>query len=361
MVHHHPGDHPVLELDGMSLTLEALQTLQTGRVRLGLSEEAWKRVDAARGVVEGILARKEVVYGINTGFGNFADVVIAPDKLQRLQENLIRSHSVGVGEPLSPARTRLLLALRINCLAKGHSGITRRTLQQLIDAFNASCLSLIPEKGTVGASGDLAPLAHLALGLMGEGCMWDEKRQAWGDAMEVLQKNNLQPITLAAKEGLALINGTQFMTALGAEALSRAISLIQVADGIAALSLEALKGTVVAFREDIHKGRPHRGQQLCAQHLRSVLHSEKYPSEIYVSHSACGRVQDSYTLRCIPQVHGVVYDTLEFVRGILETEMNAATDNPMVFPNDISHPIVSGGNFHGEYPGLFFFPYLFFS
>lgn len=346
-------------------------------LKVTVPEEAWKRIEAARGVVETIVKGKEKVYGINTGFGNFANVQISQQQLDLLQENLIRSHAIGTGQPISPERTRLLLALRINVLAKGRSGISTETVRKLIDACNHWCLSYVPEKGTVGASGDLAPLAHLALGLMGEGKMWDPEKKQYEQASEVLKKHKLAPLALKAKEGLALINGTQFISALGSEALQRAQNACIVADVASALSLEALKGTVIAYAERIHKARPHAGQLLVAHRLRCcksilvedifqclnfvcvfsflffltfsiVLHSEYDSSEIAISHKDCGQVQDSYTLRCVPQVHGICNDTVKFVQGLLETEINSATDNPMVFSED--GKIVSGGNFHGEYP-----------
>jgi len=335
----------LIEVDGCSLTIEDYTKLRSGEAELGLSQEAWQRVEQGRKVVEDLVSSKRVAYGINTGFGNFANVIISPEKLRNLQVNLIRSHAAGTGTPLSVEQTRGLLALRINVLAKGFSGISSATLEKLVAAFNASCLSLVPERGTVGASGDLAPLSHLALGLMGEGEMWDAVEQKWASSSEVLQKNNLSPLVLEPKEGLALINGTQFITSLTTEALARAINVAKCADGIAALSLEALRGTPVAFREEIHLARGHKGQIQVAQNLRNLL----LPiSGIGESHRNCGQVQDPYSLRCVPQVHGVVHDTISFVRGILETEMNSATDNPMILAEQ-GH-VVSGGNFHGEYP-----------
>uniref|UniRef100_A0AAQ6ARU4 Histidine ammonia-lyase n=1 Tax=Amphiprion ocellaris TaxID=80972 RepID=A0AAQ6ARU4_AMPOC len=288
-----------------------------------------------------------VVYGITTGFGKFARTVIPVSKLKELQENLVRSHSAGVGNPLSPERTRMLLALRINVLAKGHSGISLETLHAMIQAFNASCLSFVPEKGTVGASGDLAPLSHLALGLMGEGKMWSPK-SGWADAKYVLEAHGLKPITLKPKEGLALINGTQMITSLGAEAVERAQAIARQADIIAALTLEVLKGTTKAFDSDIHSLRPHPGQIEVAQRFRSLLDSDHHPSQIAESHRFCDRVQDAYTMRCCPQVHGVANDTIKFVLNIINTEINSATDNPMVFAE--RGETISGGNFHGEYP-----------
>uniref|UniRef100_A0A8C7QLC4 Histidine ammonia-lyase n=1 Tax=Oncorhynchus mykiss TaxID=8022 RepID=A0A8C7QLC4_ONCMY len=260
-----------------------------------------------------------VVYGITTGFGKFARTVIPVHKLKELQENLVRSHSAGVGNPLSPERTRMLLALRINVLAKGYSGISLETLHRMIQAFNASCLSFVPEKGTVGASGDLAPLSHLALGLMGEGKMWSPK-SGWADAKYVSH------IT-----GLALINGTQMITSLGAEAVERAQAIARQADIIAAITLEVLKGTSKAFDSDIHALRPHPGQIEVAMRFRALLDSDHHPSEIAESHRFCDRVQDAYTMRCCPQVHGIVNDTIDFTQKIINTEINSATDNPVSF------------------------------
>jgi histidine ammonia-lyase len=339
----------LLLLDGNNLTPEDLLRLSRGEVSVDLSPESWASVDRSRGVVTRILEGTDAVYGINTGFGNFAHVRIAPDQLQLLQQNLIRSHAAGVGAPLSPERTRMLMALRINVLAKGYSGISVETLKRLVAAFNADCLPMVPEKGTVGASGDLAPLAHLAMGLMGEGDMWDEQARAFVNAGDYLARKKVQPLHLQAKEGLALINGTQFITALGVEALVRAERVAATADLIAAMSHEALRGHRAAYAEGIHRSRPHTGQQQVAARLRALLN---LPSEM-ATLPRCSAVQDSYTLRCVPQVHGICHDTLAFVRGLLTTEMNSATDNPMVLvdPADpLKSEILSGGNFHGEYP-----------
>ena len=318
-------------LDGNSLTPEILNQLSEGGHTLDLTDEAWERVDRGRSVVDDILERKEVVYGINTGFGNFARVVIPPNRLCELQVNLIRSHAAGTGTPISKSRTRMLLALRTNVLSKGHSGIRRETLRKILDAFNADCLSVVPEQGTVGASGDLAPLSHLALGLIGEGPMWVPGTEEQAPASEVLASKGLTPINLQAKEGLAMINGTQLITALGCEALVRAENIAKQAEIVASLTLEALQGTARAFHPRIHEVRGHQGQREVASRMRSFLHSKSTPSEIAEGHLGCDKVQDSYTLRCIPQVHGVVHDTLKFVRGLLAQELNAATDNPMVF------------------------------
>ncbi|KAJ6656397.1 hypothetical protein lerEdw1_003900 [Lerista edwardsae] len=292
-----------------------------------LTPDAETKVRKSRDVIESIVKERRVVYGITTGFGKFARTVIPNSKLQELQVNLVRSHSAGVGKPLIPERSRMLLALRINVLAKGYSGISLETLQQVIEAFNASCLPYIPEQGTVGASGDLAPLSHLALGLIGEGKMWSPK-SGWADAKYVLEAHGLKPITLKPKEGLALINGTQMITSLGCEAVERASAIARQADIVAALTLEVLKGTTRAFDTDIHALRAHRGQIEVAFRFRSLLDSDHHPSEIAESHRFCDRVQDAYTLRCCPQVHGVVNDTIAFVKDIITTEINSATDNP---------------------------------
>uniref|UniRef100_H3DF09 Histidine ammonia-lyase n=1 Tax=Tetraodon nigroviridis TaxID=99883 RepID=H3DF09_TETNG len=336
-----------ISLDGNSLTSTDLVNLGRGLYKIKLTAEAEIKVVQSRELLDTIVKENKVVYGITTGFGKFARTVIPVSKLKELQENLVRSHSAGVGNPLSPERTRMLLALRINVLAKGYSGISLETLQAMIQAFNASCLSFVPEKGTVGASGDLAPLSHLALGLMGEGKMWSPK-SGWADAKYVLEAHGLRPISLKPKEGLALINGTQMITSLGAEAVERAQAIARQADIVAALTLEVLKGTTKAFDSDIHHLRPHPGQMEVAQRFRSLLDSDHHPSQIAESHRFCDRVQDAYTMRCCPQVHGIANDTIKFVQNIINTEINSATDNPMVFAE--RGETISGGNFHGEYP-----------
>uniref|UniRef100_A0A669F0L6 Histidine ammonia-lyase n=1 Tax=Oreochromis niloticus TaxID=8128 RepID=A0A669F0L6_ORENI len=336
-----------ISLDGNSLMSTDLINLGRGLYKIKLTPEAERKVVQSRELLDTIVKENKVVYGITTGFGKFARTVIPVSKLKELQENLVRSHSAGVGNPLSPERTRMLLALRINVLAKGHSGVSLETLQAMIQAFNASCLSFVPEKGTVGASGDLAPLSHLALGLMGEGKMWSPT-SGWADAKYVLEAHGLKPISLKPKEGLALINGTQMITSLGAEAVERAQAIAQQADIIAALTLEVLKGTTKAFDSDIHALRPHPGQIEVAQRFRSLLDSDHHPSQIAESHRFCDRVQDAYTMRCCPQVHGIANDTIAFVQNIINTEINSATDNPMVFAE--RGETISGGNFHGEYP-----------
>ena len=258
-------------VDGQSLSLEDLVRFSTGQYNLDLTPEAWKGVAASRQIVQNILDSGEVAYGINTGFGLFSKVVIDDDKLEILQDNLIRSHSAGVGPPLTRERTRMLLALRINVLSKGHSGISTESLQRVVNAFNNDCISVVPSQGTVGASGDLAPLSHLALGLMGEGPMWDPATGEIGLASEIMKRQNCVPIKLKAKEGLAMINGTQMIASLGSEATTRAENATICADIAVAMSLEALKGTAKAFHPRIHASRPHVGQNLVAKRLRLLL------------------------------------------------------------------------------------------
>ncbi|CAM4780222.1 unnamed protein product [Rotaria magnacalcarata] len=337
----------VVRLDGYHLKSSDLVRLGTGDYRIELPEETWTTIRKSREIVDKIIDEKKVVYGVNTGFGSFASTIISNEKLADLQTRLIVSHCAGVGEPLTIERARMMFALRINILAKGYSGISEETLRKIIAAFNKSCIPEIPSQGTVGASGDLAPLSHLAAGLMGVGRMWSPKT-GWGNASDVLEQNELGLIEYKAKEGLTMINGTQFITALGAEAVERAMSIARQADVIAALSTEALRGTVRHLHPKLHASRPHLGQNLVAERLRSLLISEVHPSEISKSHANCGRVQDAYSIRCVPQVHGISWDTIRFVKKIITTEMNSATDNPLVFID--SNEVVSGGNFHGEYP-----------
>ena len=329
----------MIVLDGNSLDLDGLVAI-AGGAEVGLGEEGRKAVAASRRVVDHIVEKGDVVYGVNTGFGNFASVVIPDEKLTQLQYNLIRSHAAGVGRELDHQSCRALMALRANVLAKGFSGIRPENLEALIGALNAGLHPYIPEQGSVGASGDLAPLAHLALNLLGEGeAMLDGVRKP---AEEVLAALKLEPITLEAKEGLAFINGTQVMAAIGGLALAEALSLLKQADIIAGLSIEALRGTRMAFHEKVHAVRPHPGQVASARNLWRLLDD----SEIMNSHKDCGRVQDSYSLRCIPQVHGPARDTLDHVKRVFEIEINSATDNPMVFAD--GNQLISGGNFHGE-------------
>ena len=326
-------------VDGRTLTLEAVERVALG-ARCTLSPAAGRRVSAARRAVERAARGGRLVYGVNTGFGQLADVRIPGDQLAELQVNLIRSHSAGTGAALDEKVVRAILALRANCLARGHPGLRLETLERLLSMLAAGIVPDVPELGSVGASGDLAPLAHVALALIGEGdVLFRGKTMPAADAWK---RARLTPVTLAAKEGIALINGTQVMAAIGGLALLRAERLAVAADIVGAMTLEALSGSHRAFDKRIHDARPQRGQSQSASNLRKILAD----SPIERAHADCGRVQDAYSLRCMPQVHGAARDTFRFVRDVLTIEINASTDNPMVFAS--SGDLVSGGNFHGQ-------------
>jgi len=326
-------------LDGHTLSLDALGEISRG-APVALHPQAVERVARARALVDRLAEGQAPIYGINTGFGTLAEVRIARGDLEALQRNLILSHSAGVGAPLPLPEARALVALRANVLAKGYSGIRPSTLQLLVDVLNRGVVPVVPERGSVGASGDLAPLAHLALVLIGEGEAFVDGERMPGRA--ALEKVGLAPVVLNAKEGLALVNGTQAMCAVGVPALLRAEDLARVADLAGAMTLEGLMGSHKPFMPEIHALRGQVGQVACADHLRALLRD----SEIVQSHAGCAKVQDPYSLRCMPQVHGTARDGLGFARGILENEVNAATDNPLVFAD--REEIVSGGNFHGQ-------------
>jgi histidine ammonia-lyase len=326
----------MVALDGSSLTLEALGRIAYDNEPVQLKASAAARVRASRAVVDKFAAAGTPVYGINTGFGALADVAIAADQLSALQLNLLRSHAAGIGEPLPVPAVRALLALRANVLAKGYSGIRVETVEALIALLNAGIHPRVPSRGSVGASGDLAPLAHLALVVVGEGETVDGVPGA-----AALSHAGLRPVLLEPKEGLALINGTQASTALLSLAVLASARLVRVADIAAALSIDALRGSIHPFEARIHAVRAVPGQAASAANLLKLGQG----SAINASHANCGKVQDAYALRCAPQVHGSAREALAFARRLAEIEVNAATDNPMVFsdPGDI----VSGGNFHG--------------
>jgi len=339
----------ILQLDGQPLSLAEIEEVSLAGRRVAVADAARERMKAGRAQIEQILATGQTVYGVNTGFGKLADVRVALDKLAQLQMNLVRSHAGGVGKPLSEPEVRAMLLLRANVLAKGFSGNRPEVVELLVGMLNAGVHPVVPERGSVGASGDLAPLAHLALVVIGEGeAFYKGERLAGADAM---QRAELKPIALAAKEGLALLNGTQAMTAVGALAVARAQRLVRLADVAGAMSLEALMGTPAAFDPRIHAARPHAGQIASAKHLLQLLGG----SEIRESHRMGDtRVQDAYCLRCMPQVHGAVRGVLDHVSGVLETEAGSATDNPLVFPVAsgpdsplLEESVISGGNFHG--------------
>jgi len=330
----------MLELDGQRLTLQQIDAVARGQQQVALAESARARAEEARRVVERIVAEGRTVYGVNTGFGKLSDVHIDPSQLRDLQLNLVRSHSCGLGPPLSVPEARALVLLRANVLARGYSGCRAALIDALCALLERGVTPVIPEKGSVGASGDLAPLAHLALALIGEGeAFFEGKRLASAEALKVA---GLEPVQLQVKEGLALLNGTQAMAAVGALALHRAQRITRLADVAGAMTLEALRGTPVAFDERIHQARPHPGQIAVAAHLRELLRD----SAIRQSHlNNDPRVQDAYSLRCMPQVHGAVRGALMHATEIVEIESGSATDNPLVFSQ--SGEVLSGGNFHG--------------
>ena len=309
-----------------------------------LAPSARRAIAASRRVVDRAVRSGERVYGLTTGFGSLADIAIPREKLEELQANLIRSHSAGVGEPLPDGAVRATIALRANALARGRSGIRVSTVEALLAMLAEDVLPIVPSQGSVGASGDLAPLAHLALGLMGEGRA--RRRGRTMPAGRALRAAALRPVVLAAKEGLALVNGVQMSVAVGGLALARAMRLARVADVSGAASLDASRGSDAAFAERVIRARPHPGALACAANLRKLLAG----SAIRESHRDCGRVQDNYALRCMPQVHGAARDAFAHAREVLEREMNSATDNPLVFA--AGGGIVSGGNFHGAPVGL---------
>lgn len=329
-----------LELDGQSLSLSEIVAVSVDGLAVSIARNAYPRMQASRGVVENLLVRGEIAYGINTGFGKLCDVRIEPDQLEALQRNLVRSHGCGLGDPLPEDEVRAMLLLRANVLAKGLSGVRPVVVETLAAMLNARVHPVIPARGSVGASGDLAPLAHLALALIGEGeVFFNGERLA---ASSALQKAGITPLRLAAKEGLALLNGTQAMAGVGALALARALRVVELFDLAGAMSLEALRGTPAAFDERIHAARPHSGQIAAAEHLRRLLEE----SEIRESHRHNDpRVQDAYCLRCMPQVHGAARGALAHVREVIEIEAGSATDNPLIFADGAE--IISGGNFHG--------------
>src|SRR5882724_11931500 len=330
----------MLELDGQELTLAQVAAVASGIEHVSLSPAARARVERSRRVVEQIVDEGRAVYGVNTGFGKLSDLHIPKSQLRELQLNLVRSHSCGLGAPLSEAEARAMLLLRANVLAEGFSGCRPILIETLIAMIERGVTPVIPEKGSVGASGDLAPLAHLALTVIGEGEAFYHGERLPG--REALQRAEIEPVQLEVKEGIALLNGTQAMGAVGGLALWRAERVTRVADVAGAMTLEALKGTPAAFDERIHAARPHHGQIEVATHLRALLQD----SQIRESHLENDpRVQDAYSLRCMPQVHGTVRGALRHAREIVEIESGSATDNPLVFAE--TGDVFSGGNFHG--------------
>lgn len=333
-------------VDGTGLTIEQVIAIADGlpdSPHIALSAAAQAQVARAAQAVQRLLAEGTIAYGITTGFGAFKDRLIPPDQVELLQRNILLSHAAGVGKPFDVPTTRAILLIRANTLARGYSGIRQETLSLLLGMLNAGVHPIIPEKGSLGASGDLAPLAHMSLPLIGEGEA--EYRGEHISGAEALRRAGLAPVTLAAKEGLALTNGTAVMCAVGVLETVRSERLCHTADIAGCLSLEALHGTDLAFDEQIHRLRPFPRQQECAAHVRRLLHASQY-----LRGYDPANVQDAYSLRCIPQVHGAVRDAIAYARWVFEIELNAVTDNPLIFVDDTDQSVrvISGGNFHGE-------------
>lgn len=320
-------------------TLEEFIAYSTSKNHIQLSKEQEEKIKKSAETIERILDAEKPVYGVNTGFGALCNQTIKKEDMQKLQENLVRSHACGVGKPLTKEETKGAMLLLINSLSKGYSGIRLNTLQTLVGMYNKEVLPVIPEKGSLGASGDLIPLAHIALVLIGEG-----KASYNGiitNGKHAMKKSGITPAKLEAKEGLALINGTHIITSVSALNLYYATQLSKTADIAAAMSLEALKGTAKNFDPRIHNLKPHKGQKETAENILKIIEN----SEIIISHKNCPKVQDPYSLRCVPQIHGPVKDELYHQKNIIETEMNSVTDNPLIFEDEC----LSGGNFHGQY------------
>lgn len=325
-------------LTGNDLTLEELVEVARNHAEVVIDPSAKQSVLDSRKFVEKIVEEERVVYGINTGFGSLSRVSISKEDNAQLQENLIRTHSSGYGKPLPEDETRAVILIRVNSLLKGVSGIRYETIEKMVEMLNKNLVPYIPEKGSLGASGDLAPLAHMVLPMLGLGKAFYKGELLRGD--KAMEKAGIKTIKLAAKEGLALINGTTVLTATGALATYDAIKLAKIADIAGALSIESARGIIDAFWEELHTIRPHKGSLATAKNLRNLLEDSTY-----VTHTAELRVQDAYTYRCIPQVHGASKDTIAYVKEKIEIELNSATDNPIVTGDGL---VISGGNFHGE-------------
>lgn len=332
-------------IDGNSLSLKEFINVVRYGYKVELTEDAIERVDSSRNVVDEFVESEKAVYGITTGFGKFSDVSITKEETRLLQKNLIMSHSCGVGEPLDEEIVRGIMLLRANALAKGYSGIRLSTLSTLIEMLNKKVHPIIPEKGSLGASGDLAPLSHMVLVMMGEGEAIYNGEILPGN--EALNRAGIKPVELTAKEGLALINGTQVMTSIGALTVYDSINLMKHADIVSALTIEALNGITDAYDYKVHMVRPHKGQINTAKNLLKLLEGSEMTSK-----QGEIRVQDAYALRCIPQIHGASRDAIEYVLDKVLIEFNSATDNPLIFTD--SKEVISGGNFHGQPMALSF-------
>jgi histidine ammonia-lyase len=335
---------PALEIDGTNLSLELVTRVARDGVRVGIAPDALARIRAARDVVERAVASNGRIYGVTTGFGRLKNVKIGVDEATQLQRNLLVSHASGVGEPLRRDAARASMLLRAHSLARGYSGVRVELITLLLELLNRDVVPVIPSQGSVGCSGDLAPLAHMALVLIGEGEAWVGSERLPGRA--ALERAGLAPVSLSFKEGLSLINGTQIMTGIGALALERARNALAAADITGAMSLEAYYGTDAPFQERINALRPHRGQARSAHNVRRLLQG----SGVLASHRDCDRVQDPYSFRCMPVVHGAARDALAFAAQTLDIEINSVTDNPIIFADDAT--LVSNGNFHGGPVGL---------
>ena len=334
-----------LFIDGENVTVQDVIDVAFHGREVTYSEETAEKMIKCRAFVDEVLKKDKAVYGINTGFGILSDVKIDHDHLEELQINLIRSHAIGIGEPFGKPEARAIMLLRANVLAKGYSGISMKVFDKLIELINKDIYPHIPCKGSVGASGDLAPLSHLALVLCGEAFVFNDEGKIV-ETKELFKEKGIEPIILKAKEGLALINGTQVMTAVGAIAVHRTRNLLKLADIAITSTLDAIRGTDRAFKECVHRVRPHPGQMEVAQNVMKLIEG----SEIRKDHKLCSKVQDAYSLRCAPQVHGAVRDALHHVERVIVTEINSSTDNPLIFPDE--EETVSAGNFHGEPIGL---------
>ena len=330
-----------ISIRGEGLSIENIWAVATSKCEMTLAPDAKAKMQESRQYIEGKINKGEIMYGVNTGFGAFSSVKISQADIVQLQKNLIRSHSSGIGEPLSIEQTKAILALRANALARGHSGIRVEVVDKILEFYNNDVIPYVPSQGSVGASGDLAPLSHIALALIGEGYVWKDGKKTKTE--DVLKQKNIKPLELREKEGLSLINGCQVMTGIGMLAAYEAHRLLLHMDLAGAMSLEALKGSRSAFDPLISATRPHPGEAKTARNMLKLL---GVTSKIAESHIDCNKVQDAYSLRCMPAVHGAAKDTLRYVMNVLETEANSSTDNPLVFSKE--NKVLSCGNFHGE-------------
>ena len=332
----------MIQLSGVDINLDQVHQVAFENAKVSLSEKSREEMKKSRAYIDKRISSGEVMYGINTGFGAFSSVRISDADLEELQRNLIRSHCAGIGEPFTKEQSRAIMFLRANALARGHSGIRAEVVDKLLEFLNNDIIPVIPQQGSVGASGDLAPLSHLALALIGEGEVWGADNQPTA-VQNILKQKNIQALTLKAKEGLSLINGCQVMTAVGMLAAWDARRFLWITDLAGAMSLEALRGSRSAFDPLIAATRPHPGEAKTARNLLKLLGTT---SPIAESHANCNKVQDAYSLRCMPAVHGAAKDALNYVIKTLETEANSSTDNPLVFADE--NKVLSCGNFHGE-------------